>query len=44
MNHLKTHQTNPTTAQFRPVPSIRAQYRPAQTSSAEYSVVAPSTV
>ena len=29
MNHLKTHQTNPTTAQYRPVQSntSTAQYR-----------------
>ena len=29
MNHLKTHQTNPTTAQYRPVQS--------NTSTAQYS-------
>ena len=29
MNHLKTHQTNPTTAQYRPVQS--------STSTAQYS-------
>ena len=36
MNHLKTHQTNPTTAQYRPVQS--------NTSTAQYSPVQPSTV
>ena len=33
MNHLKTHQTNPTTAQYRPVQS--------NTSTAQYSQVQP---
>ena len=33
MNHLKTHQTNPTTAQYRPVQS--------NTSIAQYSQVQP---
>ena len=33
MNHLKTHQTNPTTAQYRPVQS--------NTSTAQYSPVQP---
>ena len=33
MNHLKTHQTNPNTAQYRPVQS--------NTSTAQYSQVQP---
>ena len=33
MNHLKTHHTNPTTAQYRPVQS--------NTSTAQYSQVQP---